>query len=169
MKQLNFAPRVLPIHQAGRLTVPLMSAIRVRMTEASDLEKLLAELAAERANILTQTRAQILNEGSKGLVLINGGGAAALAAFLQAIWDKTNIAPMRWWILVGMCWLIVGTAVSASIFVTRYLGAFHPKTTTPTQNPWWWLQLALTVLAVLCFTVGMGAAAFGGFSALCTP
>jgi hypothetical protein len=38
-----------------------------------------------RANVLTQVRNQILTEGFKGLTLINAGGAAALAAFLQAI------------------------------------------------------------------------------------
>ena len=137
------------------------------MAEQSEVAKLRAELVAERANVLTQTRAQILNEGSKGLILINGGGAAALAAFLQAVWGEANFAPMRLWILVGMCWLIAGTAVSASIFLTRYLGALHAKTTTPTQNPWWWLQISLTAIAVVCFCAGMGTAVFGGFKALC--
>lgn len=124
------------------------------------------KLKAERSNVLTQTRAQILNEGSKGLTLINGGGAAALAAFLQAIWDKTNAAPMRWWILFGMMWLIAGTAISAIIFITRYLGSFHEKTTQPLSNPWWWAQIVFAVLGFLCFLVGMSMAVVGGFIAL---
>lgn len=129
-----------------------------------DIERL--KVSAERNNVLTQTRAQILNEGSKGLTLINGGGAAALAAFLQAIWDKTNAAPMRWWILFGMAWLIAGTAISAIIFITRYLGSFHEKTTQPLLNPWWWTQIVFTVLGFLCFLVGMSMAVVGGFIAL---
>jgi hypothetical protein len=126
------------------------------------------KLMAERANILTETRAGILNEGSKGLILINGGGAAALAAFLQAIWDKSNIEPMRWWVLFGMCWLLVGTAFSSLIFITRYIGSFHEKTMQPTSNPWWWLQIILTLASVICFLLGMGFAIAGGFMALCT-
>jgi len=31
-------------------------------------------------------RSEISNEGVKGLFLMNGGGAVALLAFLQAIW-----------------------------------------------------------------------------------
>lgn len=129
-----------------------------------DVERL--KVSAERNNVLTQTRAQILNEGSKGLTLINGGGAAALAAFLQAIWDKTNAAPMRWWILFGMAWLIAGTAISAIIFITRYLGSFHEKATQTLLNPWWWTQIVFAVLGFLCFLVGMSMAVVGGFIAL---
>jgi hypothetical protein len=57
------------------------------------------ETRMARANVLTQTTNQILNEGFKGLVLLNGGGAAAMAAFLQAIWDKPSAAPMRIYLL----------------------------------------------------------------------
>jgi hypothetical protein len=137
------------------------------MTDPSEVETSRSQLLAERANVLTQTRAQILNEGSKGLILINGGGAVALAAFLQAIWGNSDFGPMRWWILVGISLLVMGTAISALIFLTRYLGGFHMNTTIPTQNPWWRLQIALTLLAVICFIAGMGSAVFGGFNALC--
>jgi hypothetical protein len=129
-----------------------------------DVERV--KISAERANVMTQARAQILNEGSKGLTLINGGGAAALAAFLQAIWEKTDAIPMRWWILFGMCWLVAGTAISAINFLTRYLGSFHEKATRPMENPWWWGQIATTLLGFACFIVGMSMAIVGGFIAL---
>ncbi len=127
-----------------------------------------SQIAAERANLLTNTRAQILNEGSKGLVLINGGGAAALATFAQAIWDKSDAAPMRWWLLFGICWLLLGTASASTIFLTRYFGSLHPNTTTPNKNPWWLAQLIVTILSVVLFIIGMGVAVAGGFIALCS-
>lgn len=122
----------------------------------------------DRANVLTETRAQILNEGSKGLILINGGGAAALAAFLQAIWTKEGVTPLLWGTLFGLCFLVVGTAAAALIFVTRYLGSGHRMATHPEWNPWRWWQLGLTALSVSFFLMGMGSAVVGGFVALCT-
>jgi hypothetical protein len=39
----------------------------------------------DMANVLTEMRAQILNERTKILLLINGGGAVALTTLFQAI------------------------------------------------------------------------------------
>jgi hypothetical protein len=58
---------------------------------------------AARANKLTEIRAQSLIESAKGLALINGGGAVALAAFLGQIWDKAGAQPMRPYLLVAIC------------------------------------------------------------------
>jgi hypothetical protein len=116
-----------------------------------------------------QIRNGLLLEGFKGLTLINAGGAAALAAFLQAIWDKPPASPMRAWLLSGIAVLLVGTAISAATFVTRYMAFFHPKSATPRSNPWWWAMHVLVVLSLLCFLVGMGLAVAGGFVALCRP
>jgi hypothetical protein len=124
------------------------------------------QIEAVRSNLLTEMRGQILNEGSKGLVLINGGGAAALAAFSQAIWDKSEAASMRWWLLFGICWLLVGTATASMIFLARYFGSRHLMTNSPKQNPWWWTQLTLTICSVALFIIGMGVAVAGGFIAL---
>lgn len=127
-----------------------------------------ARLGAERTNLLSDLQNRILNEGSKGLVLINGGGAVALAAFLQAIWDKDAAAPMRLWVLVGICWLLVGTALAALIFVTRYLGSFDDRNIQPNAKRWWRSQMVLTIASVLFFLIGMGFAVAGGFVALWT-
>lgn len=123
-------------------------------------------IRADRANVLTQTRNQILNEGFKGLTLINSGGAGALAAFLQAIWDKPTAAPMRVWLLVGIGLLLLGTAISAVLFLARYLAFFHPDTATPTRNPWWWATIILVALSMACFLLGMAAAVISGLGTL---
>ena len=121
------------------------------------------KLAMDRANVLTQTRNQILTEGFNGLTLINAGGAAALGAFLQAVWDKPSAAPMLSSILWGICWLLFGTAVAASGFVARHLSFFHRNTLDPFKNPWWWAELGIIALAVIFFLVGMGVAVSGAF------
>lgn len=116
-----------------------------------------------------QIRGTLLLEGFKGLTLINAGGAAALAAFLQAVWTVPTAAPMRAWLLSGIAALLVGTAVAASTFVTRYMAFFHPESATPRRNPWWWAMHGLIGLSLLCFLCGMALAVAGGFIALCRP
>lgn len=131
-------------------------------TTAEDREK----IAMDRANVLTQVRNQNLTEGFKGLILINAGGAAALGAFVQTVWDKQSAAPMLSRILFGICSLLFGTAVGAIGFVARHLSFFHPNTLRPFSNPWWWAELVIICLAVVFFLVGMGIAVFGAFLAL---
>lgn len=114
-----------------------------------------------------QIRGTLLLEGFKGLTLINAGGAASLAAFLQAIWTIPTAAPMRAWLLSGIAVLLVGTAVAAGTFVTRYMAFFHPKSATPRSNPWWWAMQVLIGLSLACFLCGMALAVAGGFIALC--
>jgi hypothetical protein len=121
---------------------------------------------AGRSNVLTQTRNQILNDGFKGLILVNGGGAAALAAFLQAIWDKPDAAAMRTYLLIGIASLLLGTAMGAILFLARYLSFFHRNTNILTRNPWWWTTILLILFSLGCFLFGMGAAVYGGFITL---
>ena len=82
---------------------------------------------ADRVNVLAQVRNQILVEGFKGLVLINGGGAAALAAFLQAIWDKPTAAGLRIYLLAGIASLLLGAALAGILFLARYISFFGPS------------------------------------------
>jgi len=130
-----------------------------------DAEKL-AQSDSSRANTLTSVRNQILIEGFKGLALINGGAATALGAFLQAIWDKPSAAPLRLWILLGITFLIIGTAFAATTFLVRYKAFFHINTESPPQNPWWWANWVVMGLSVFFFVMGMGLAVFGGFLSL---
>ena len=125
--------------------------------------------SGDHRGTLTQVRNHILIEGFKGLTLIYGGGAAALAAFLQAIWDKPNAAPMRVWLLSGVSILLLGTAISAVVFVARYLTFFDPNSAVPGRSRMWRATFVLVAVAVGCFVVGMGAAVLGAFVALCRP
>jgi hypothetical protein len=47
-------------------------------------------------------RAERLSEGTKGLLLVNGGGAAALLAFIQAIWKEERELAMLSFYAVGI-------------------------------------------------------------------
>ena len=132
-----------------------------------EVDKMAREkMAFDRANVITEVRNQLLTEGFKGLIAINAGGATALGAFVQAVWEKPSATPMLSWILLGICWLIAGTALAAVGFVTRHLSFFHGKTHEPFRNPWWWAELLTMILSVSFFMIGMGVAVRGAFIAL---
>ena len=100
----------------------------------TDDTKLILDQLAEMRAKKTETdykvsRANLLTEGFKGLLLINGGGAVALLAFLQAIWDKN--AQLRQIVLVGIGWMLAGLVVALLATFLRFhhsiLGEKHDK------------------------------------------
>lgn len=64
------------------------------------------------------SRAALLTEGFKGLLLVNGGGAVALLAFLQAIWLVDKILAKA--VLVGIGFMSLGLAVALLVPFFRY-------------------------------------------------
>lgn len=67
---------------------------RVMASVRPSLDMASTEPAPEfKASHFTEQRNDALREGVKGLFLMNGGGAAALLVFLQAIWtDNPRLA-----------------------------------------------------------------------------
>jgi hypothetical protein len=95
------------------------------------------QIIAAREDKRTEQRAQMLLEGLTGLVLINGAGAAALATFLQAVWDKPDAAGLRIWLLQGIAWLAVGVALAAVSFFPRYIHGLSASHARPLRSLWW--------------------------------
>ncbi len=67
---------------------------------------------------MTDQRNDAMREGVKALVLMNGGGAVALLAFLQAIWSKEPALVK--YVLWGLGCLVVGVALAALVHFFRY-------------------------------------------------
>jgi hypothetical protein len=76
------------------------------------------DAAREVALEYTRQRAEITTQGIRGLLLINGGGAAALLAFLQAIWDKDSA--LAAYVVTAIAWLGFGIFVAGLSFFLRY-------------------------------------------------
>jgi hypothetical protein len=123
-------------------------------------------MATERDNLMTQLRAEMLLEGTKGLVLINGSGSVALATWLQAVWEKSWAAPMLWWHVSAMMAFGIGVGFAGIVSFVRYLASLHRNSTTPKKNPWWWTHLIATLISTLCFTVAVVLIATGCYRAL---
>jgi polyferredoxin len=120
----------------------------------------------DRANTLTEVRAEILNENTRSLVLINGGGAVAVASWLQAVWGETWATSMLRPQIIGTAILLGGVMLAALCPMLRYMSFFHPKTLTPRKNPWWWTNAIASLLSVAAFAVGMGFVVAGAWCAV---
>ena len=71
----------------------------------------------------TEQRNDAAREGAKGLLLMNGGGAVALLAFLQAIWkDNPRLAK---YIVVSIAVLAVGVLLAGVFHFFRYQASFN--------------------------------------------
>jgi hypothetical protein len=121
---------------------------------------------AGQANKLTEIRAQSLIESAKGLALINGGGAVALAAFLGQIWDKAGAQPMRPYLLVAIGTLALGVAFASVLPYLRYRNSVDERSLEAGTSPWWGAHHNRTILSVAAFVLGMGAVMCGEFRSL---
>lgn len=110
-------------------------------------------------------RMQMGNESVRGLFLINGGGAVALLVFLPQVW-KTQ-SELALWVLAGLFFFTVGTALAAPINNIRAESSLHHQYGPPEKaRNLRTLHLWLTRLSVACFAVGGLTVVFGGFITL---
>src|SRR5690349_892603 len=129
-----------------------------------DTKLILDELTALRA-VKTEpdykmSRANLLTEAFKGLLVINGGGVVALLAFLQAIWEKTALRQI---VLVGIGWMLAGLVVALFSMFLRFhhskFGEKHDKQIEHSQFFRLILKASYTGLmygSALCFAYGAG-------------
>lgn len=114
---------------------------------------------AERANLYTKRRDEMMIHAVRGLLLANGGGAAALLAFLQAMWGELD-APVGS-VVTGMLLMALGVAVAVAVLLIRYQASVEEQSGNPRWRWWRWgynaavlTSLALFLAAVV--TVGLG-------------
>ena len=93
----------------------------------------------------TPRRDEMSIHGIRGLVLLNGGGAVALLAFLQAAWE--NIPELVPTIVSAMIPLVVGAACAVAVHFLRIQTSLH----------WFkhgkWLKLLQNGFAVFSFVL----------------
>jgi len=70
----------------------------------------------------TDQRNDALREGVKGLFLINGGGAVAMLAFLQAIWKENAYLAKH--VVAGIAFFSIGVLLAGLVQFLRYHASF---------------------------------------------
>src|SRR6266705_632759 len=75
------------------------------------------------AEARTRQRDEAASELVRGLLIINGGGAAALLAFLQAIWSSNKALARP--TIVALVILSVGAVLGAAFHLFRHQASWH--------------------------------------------
>ena len=71
------------------------------------------------------SRAGLLTEGYKGLLIVNGGGAAALLAFVQAVWkDDKALAHLA---LSGISFMVCGLFFAMLVPFLRFHHSWYAE------------------------------------------
>jgi hypothetical protein len=109
-------------------------------------------------------RVQALMEGTKALILVNGGAAVSLLAFLQAIWDKPYAKTMIQWSAAAFLVFGAGVALTSGGLVFRYWRSMRPESLSP-DDPLRSRELLFYVGSGLLFFVGVVLATIGGLCA----
>ena len=113
----------------------------------------------------TRQRDEASKEGVRGLLLINGAGAVALLAFLQAIWAKDSL--LAKYVVVGIAILAFGVFFAGMANPLRYHASFNFQ--QGNRDRWllfrrgyigcWYTSLSL-------FLIGIGVVVIGAWCAL---
>ena len=112
-----------------------------------------------------KAKADLTNEGFKGLILINGAGAIALGTLLQALIGKPEVAGLLPWVLAGIAFCAIGVACAGSSFWIRYdqWQLEVDKGQYRSENPKWRLAWRMARISLAMFVLGLFLAVIGGF------
>jgi hypothetical protein len=115
-------------------------------------------------NDAQERRVRALIEGVKGLILINGGAAAALLAFVQAIWGKAHTKVLVYGAIFGFLFFGAGVALAAGTLVFRYWRGMRCQSLHP-ADPMRSVEMWLYAVSGILFLLGVGSSAVGALIA----
>ena len=90
------------------------------MCDEDGQKKRTREQIEEAAKEQTRRRDDMAIHGLRSLLLLNGGGAVALLAFLQAVWTEEGAKALVPWIAMGIDPLLLGAAASGWVHFLCY-------------------------------------------------
>lgn len=122
------------------------------------------ELALRQWEAKYKSKADVTENGIKGLVLINGGSAAGLATLFQALISKEEAQSMIPFVLFGILFTVLGVATGSIVFWLRYQqGQLETQQKLFLQDNYWWRWVWRTCfISLSCFVVGLGVVVYGG-------
>ena len=96
-------------------------------------------------------------QGLKSLLLLNGGGAIALLAFLQAIWIKDGMLALVPWIVAAIVCVVLGAATAGAVHFLRYMASMTYQTEGKDEGrKMTWVHGLATIASFVFFLLGMG-------------
>jgi hypothetical protein len=112
----------------------------------------------------TRQRDQTASDLVKALLLINGGGAGALLAFLQAIWatDKGLAKPT----IAAIVILAFGACMGAAFHLFRYHASSYQQQGQSRWKTFRCLYFVSAYISLICFVAGIVVVAIGAWRLL---
>lgn len=114
----------------------------------------------------TEQRNEAMVQTVRGLLLVNGGGAVVLLAFLQAIWSDPRAIDLAHSIILGIGFLAAGLVVALGVHPLRYMTAFRFQARRRTWVLWRLGYLLCTVASLALFASGIWVVLRGAWGAL---
>jgi len=111
------------------------------------------EMAAD-ARTKIGLQANIVNDGTKALLLINGGGAVVLLAWLNASLSAQASDLQRsliGWLILSVVLFVLGSAASVFSFFCRYTSSVAAEMGTSSWRTWWIAWLGAVILSGVMF------------------
>ena len=114
---------------------------------------------------LMKQRNESVAELVKALLIINGGGAVALLAFLQAIWIPSRVLAKP--IAIGISFLAFGALLAAAFHLFRHQASwYHQKGEKEQWAKFRRFYLFSASVSLLAFVAGIGVVVVGVLGAL---
>jgi hypothetical protein len=115
------------------------------------------------AEARTRQRDQAASELVRGLLIINGGGAVALLAFLGAIWSSPGAVALAK-PTIGALWILsLGALFAAAFHLLRYETSMRQQRNDSSWETFRSLYLTSAVVSLFCFFVGVSLLAFAAW------
>jgi heme/copper-type cytochrome/quinol oxidase subunit 2 len=114
--------------------------------------------------VRTEQRSEILNQAFRGLLIIHGGGAVALLAYLQAVSDKNPALSKI--ILVGILLLVAGLILAVLFMAFRYHTSLEDQRGNPNWRAWRRRVFVFLYGSVAAFAFAMLVLVIGAFRTL---
>lgn len=111
-----------------------------------------------------EVRAEIANQQVKSLLLINGGAAVALLAFLQAIWNDNP--ELSLFVVIAIWILCFGVAAAGLSNWLRYKTSAHSQAKTEERRSWSRKSNIVQMSSLVCFIVAVLIFAIGALGLL---
>jgi len=104
-------------------------------------------------------RAEIANQHTRSILIINGGAAIALLAFLKEVWEKdVHLAQL---IVVSLLFFSFGVACAGISNWLRYETSLRYQSKRSSRHCWSLASNTVQVLPFLCFVAGSSILGFG--------
>jgi divalent metal cation (Fe/Co/Zn/Cd) transporter len=107
-----------------------------------------------------------MNRVFQGLITLNGGGAVALLAFLQAIWRNNRDDTLVYYVLWGIVWFAIGLALAVLYQIFRYHTSMAHQKGSAAYRPFQWMYRTFMYTSLVCFGVAIGTLVLGAFTSL---